>query len=425
MVLEAQECAGGRIREHHIHHERGDAVVEAGAEFIHGTDSELLSLLADSGIETTETTWPNYFYLNKESLFTKELELGVAERAFDRVREDARDESLLQYFVRCGVSSRLLDLVDAVYANDYGAPASELGAREVAHEQRRWCHGEAYLLADKPLRTCVDVLTTGLDVRYHQRVSSVRIEAGLARVNTDELHLKARAVVLAVPVASLVAMRLPRAIDDPPLVANALKAFVVLARPIWAGYDDFWNVVCADAVFPELWVSTRRDRYPVVVGFVMGARADRLAKLDRHVLRTFAVPHAVSHPRTGRRLLDQLDAIFGATSPSANENERRPATAACIGFDCVDWSSLDSARGGYTYPAPGARERATRLAAPIGGVIFFAGEATNTDLNPCLQGAMASGRRAAAEAIMHLHVARAKSTAPLDEQVIDAAAAVA
>ena len=51
VVLEARECAGGRIREHHIHHERGIAVVEAGAEFIHGADSHLLSLLADAGIE--------------------------------------------------------------------------------------------------------------------------------------------------------------------------------------------------------------------------------------------------------------------------------------------------------------------------------------------------------------------------------------
>ncbi len=43
-------------------------------------------------------------------------------------------------------------------------------------------------------------------------------------------------------------------------------------------------------------------------------------------------------------------------------------------------------RGAYTYPSFGAEEgdRAA-LAAPVAGRLFFAGEATNESINPCMQ----------------------------------------
>ena len=74
-------------------------------------------------------------------------ELRAAHDAFDAIEDDhAAGESLLQYFVRKGVRSRCLDVADAVYANDYGESASELGAAEVAHEQKHWTGGEDYFV---------------------------------------------------------------------------------------------------------------------------------------------------------------------------------------------------------------------------------------------------------------------------------------
>lgn len=54
--------------------------------------------------------------------------------------------------------------------------------------------------------------------------------------------------------------------------------------------------------------------------------------------------------------------------------------------------------GAYTYPTLGAEagDRAA-LAAPVAGKLFFAGEATNEDCNPCMQGAMDTAARAATQ----------------------------
>ena len=39
------------------------------------------------------------------------------------------EPTLLQYFASCGLSSRVLDLADAIFANDYGADMSDVRRR--------------------------------------------------------------------------------------------------------------------------------------------------------------------------------------------------------------------------------------------------------------------------------------------------------
>jgi monoamine oxidase len=63
-----------------------------------------------------------------------------------------------------------------------------------------------------------------------------------------------------------------------------------------------------------------------------------------------------------------------------------------------DWAADPFARGAYSHPLAGGMQAARALAAPVEGTLFFAGEATsNAPDNGTLDGAIASGRRAARE----------------------------
>ena len=64
-----------------------------------------------------------------------------------------------------------------------------------------------------------------------------------------------------------------------------------------------------------------------------------------------------------------------------------------------DWQADPYSRGAYSYVLAGGAEQAQRqLAAPLADTLFFAGEATNfRGHHATVHGAMASGRRAAAE----------------------------
>jgi monoamine oxidase len=77
-----------------------------------------------------------------------------------------------------------------------------------------------------------------------------------------------------------------------------------------------------------------------------------------------------------------------------------PATSKYIRGFVADWARMPHIGGAYSHPSLGAHvgDREA-LAAPVGKILFFAGEATHSAVNPCLQAAMETGVRAAAEVV--------------------------
>ena len=421
IVVEASSTIGGRVRDVEVscgsalcrgegggegggddlEGEARGVTVASGAEFVHGGEENvMLSFLAEAGVGLSEASWPDTYWLGKEGVLLAADEADAARpglrachEAFEAIVDaHVPGETLLQYWIRRGVESRHLDVADAVYANDYGAAASGLGAAEVAVEQRHWTHGEQYPLCEtgKTLRAGVEALASGVDVRLDWPVATVYRDArGVSVRRRDGMMLRARLCVCAAPLGCLKAglafspplpERQRRAIDALP-IANAVKAVVVLRGAIWKD-PDWWNAVCGDALFPEVWRSggprgERKDLF-AVVGFVTGDRADAIAKLGRD--------EAV------RRLLRQLDDVFGSAE------DPQPATDRVVGAAFVDWRSEEFARGGYTFPSPGCLPLRAALREPVDGTLFFAGEHVTEGINPCVQGAVASGFEAARRA---------------------------
>lgn len=91
------------------------------------------------------------------------------------------------------------------------------------------------------------------------------------------------------------------------------------------------------------------------------------------------------------RALDSLAATFGLTR---TEIDRQVDSA-----HTHDWQSDPFSRGAYCYAAVGGKNAHAALARPIEGTLFFAGEATSADQTGTVAGAIASGRRAAREAM--------------------------
>jgi len=74
-----------------------------------------------------------------------------------------------------------------------------------------------------------------------------------------------------------------------------------------------------------------------------------------------------------------------------------------------DWHADPFSRGAYSYAAVGGIDAAAKLAEPVAGTLFFAGEATNTDgYNGTVHGAIATGLRAAEELLQSLQSPKQK-----------------
>jgi len=286
------------------------------------------------------------------------------------------EPTLLQYFASCGLSSRVLDLADAIFANDYGADMSDVGLHEVMHEQRHWTYGEKYLvLRGACLQDAMESLGRGLDVRTAWRVQRIDASptgwgadgAAVELSAADGRVVRARACVVTVPLSVL-----QRGEPEfrPPLpppqagairklkMGSALKVIVRLRRRFWPA--DFYDAVCSDSFLPEVWLSpaaARRDRRaardrrggarvlrphpPHRRGG--GARDRRLAaarpRQPRRPHRGGAArPHALP-PRAGAGLVLRVRRHDGAAAHALRAARRRGGAAA--------------ARGGRDYRADG------------------------------------------------------------------------
>ena len=281
VVLEAAGKVGGRV----LHDSSlSKWPLELGPEFIHGEKNNLLLELVRNGLKgkpnasLVELEWPNYYYFGKEGSLVhadeadSETDVKLMHDSFEKLGEmDAsatREQSLLQYFVGCGLSSRVLDLADAIFANDYGAEMSDVGLREVIHEQRHWSHGEKYLvLRGACLQDAMDTLADGLPIRTNWAAQRVRVVQGRSSgketaVEVDDSAgrtVRAKAAIVTVPLPVLQQGNL---VFEPPLpvahetavskirMGNALKVIVRLTRRFWP--LDFYDAVCADAFLPEV-----------------------------------------------------------------------------------------------------------------------------------------------------------------------------
>ncbi|KAK9804891.1 hypothetical protein WJX72_010512 [[Myrmecia] bisecta] len=400
LVVEASHRIGGRIQQ-----VEGLVPwpVELGPEFVHGGKSSLQGILRSMGVKTQEYAWPDRWYFGAERRLidssVEDPDLEATHALFAGVGDEeypAQDLSAEEWMRSRGANDRMVAIADACYANDFGCSISQLGLREMITENRRWDSGETYLVLDRSLRSIVEHLAEDLhgSVRLSCPIHRIEHSAHGALLHGPEgVRIACQHVVVTVPVSLLqreqivFAPALPEeklAAIQRVKISNAVKVILAFSRPFWPA--GFFDVVCTDSFIPEFWVtdypatSTSADTQGLVamVGFAAGLKAEEMSHM-----RASAVV---------QKALDQLDQVFGSGP------QDRPATAAFVRAHIADWSREPYIRGAYTYPTKDAKvgDREA-LAEPIGLTVFFAGEATHPAINPCIQAALETGQRVAAQ----------------------------
>ena len=168
---------------------------------------------------------------------------------------------------------------------------------------------------------------------------------------------------------------------DRPLLSVKLSEFTerdTADLDLWAsahkgGFELFLHAF--DRPVPTWWLPLDAAR-PVLTGWAGGPYAAGLAGIGPDALRDVALSSAAGALGVPHGdLAAQLEAIH-----------------------FHDWSADPLARGAYTYVGVGGSDAHRTLAAPVADTLFFAGEATcGGGYNATMEGALRSGRRAAAE----------------------------
>jgi monoamine oxidase len=130
-----------------------------------------------------------------------------------------------------------------------------------------------------------------------------------------------------------------------------------------------------DAHFPTFW-TLMPLRVPVLTGWAGGPRAAAMAGMSSDEVAALAIAS----------LARQLGVA------------QKTVEGSLTGTWTHDWSADPWSRGAYSYALVGGSEAAKTLARSVDDTLFFAGEATDAEgRNGTVHGAIASGRRAAAQ----------------------------
>ena len=408
LVLEARDRVGGRIwtrLEPAL-----SAPVELGAEFIHGDSPETRALLHQTGAPAVDTSGEHLSLIDGRLQHRTESLLGQVRAAFEAADVLAQPDVSLEDFLASPAGRAMPEPARAMaraFVSGFDAADPRLvSLHSVAEEWRSG--GMLDSSQSRPpggYHTVLLTLCGGLD-REHVRlqlqtvVTAVRWSDRVVEIEGLWLgrpyRAAARKAIVTVPLDVLKAPAgAPGAIGfAPPLEAKhaaltrllsgpVLKVVLHYRRAFWQELDGgrYWDASFFHAPgspLPTFWTALP-VRAPLLNAWVGGPEAARLCELpDEEIVR-----HA----------LDGVRAVFfgGGAAPEHQ--------AAYV----HNWARDPYARGAYSYVGVGGGDARKVLATPVGGTLFFAGEATDTTGDPAtVTGALRSGIRAAAEVNRHL-----------------------
>ena len=396
VVLEARDRIGGRVWS-----DRSDGrVTDRGASWIHGiTDSPVAAAAEAFGMCTVEFTVGGYqpdsrpiahyapdgTRLSAEAAAAYVADIYTADAALVAVIAASAPEASYRDVTEAALAAqewdadrtqRVREYLEHRSEEQYGVEISALAAHGLDDDQ---IDGDEVVFPDGYDRLASGI-AAGVDIRLAHVVSAVRWGPDGVSVETDRGEFTARDAVVTVPVGVLqsAAFSLVPALPEP--IAGALGRLRMNAfEKVFLRFTDrFWD---AD-------VYAIRQQGPA--GRWWHSWYDLTALHGEPTLLTFAAGPAAVQTR-GWSDIDVAGSVMAALRRLYGDDVPDP-----VAVQRTTWQDDPFARGSYAYMRPGAStDDHDALAAPVGGVLHLAGEATWTDDPATVTAALCSGHRAA------------------------------
>lgn len=398
LVLEGRESIGGRILTHRTAEEI--LPIDLGPEFIHGRPKETLELLGESGLIAVDIQF-RQFDATDGPVKPDDAEWNDAEALLEKLEaaEKEPDQSFADWIARqhgstAAVKKRAISYVEGFNASNHDLIGVhgliDSNREETATDgerQHRLIGGYDQLIAalarsiSRPSRIELNTIVRRVEWGGGRVIVTAETPAG-------EQKFSAAKAIVTLPLSVL--QQSPDAMTgvafEPELPTRAALRQTMHMGPVvkitirfrTAFWEQKVGLDCSfmhklDAPIP-VWWNKLPLRMPVLVGWAGGRAAERLAG---------------SGPELVRAAVVSLARIFGMTETDV--------AAEIVGVYAHDWQADPFSRGAYSYVGVGGRDVPERMATPMGGTLFFAGEHTHSGLIGTVAGALQSGYRAAGQ----------------------------
>lgn len=411
IVLEARDRVGGRVYTKMLD---GGPWVDLGGQWAGPTQDHLLALIAEHGLPTfgTWTKGDNLVHIGGKARRYRGtiprldvlslLDVGYAQWRLDRMSKQvplgapwkarhaaAWDRITLAEWLHANVKTKTAHaLLDAGLETVFAAGAHEMSllhALFYIHSGKNLDmllgsdDGAQATRVDGGMQRVAERLATGLDVRLGSPVRGIDHDGGVT-VRYDGGTVRAARVIVAVPPKLVTeidfqpGLRGPRAelVRKMPMGA-VIKCTAIYERPFWRDHGLSGMSVSDEGPIHVVFDNSPPDaEVGVLMGFCEADNARKLGKLTEAQRREAAIASFVrTHGERAKRVLRYADHVW----------EDDPWSGGCYGAFMPPgvWTSL----------GPAIRE-------PIGRV-HWAGTETATVWSGYIDGAISSGKRAAAE----------------------------
>jgi monoamine oxidase len=397
LCLEARDRIGGRVFT--IHDPLSPIPIELGAEFVHGRPAEITGI-ANSGHLALYHCGEHAVHIENGEVQDESDAWELVDEVMDdmqRAASSGPDQSFQSFLERSSHPEEAKRLATA-YVEGFNAARKELiGIASLAEDARaaEQIGGNQSLRVRDGYDAIIRHVLQGLDdasakLRLNSVVESIDWQPGSAvvHVRSDltgrQASFASRRVLITVPLGVLQAGRI-RFNPEPAGTLEAARAlaFGQVIRVVLRFREPFWtsNSRLADAgfllsqeqFFPTWWTPLPLHA-PVMTGWSAGPHCDSLlgkcrAEILSHALMDLA--------RITNASEDRLSGLLEAAY-------------------FQDWYTDPFARGAYSYVPAGAMKARKKLAEPVSGTLYFAGEAAELNGHSAtVHGAMMSGKRAA------------------------------
>ena len=371
MVVEARDRVGGRV--HSVRLDNGE-IAELGAEWIFEQDEVLRATADRLGLVACEA---GVDYLRREprgegSVSTAELDVFLEAADEHLASVDPAERSMGEALDLVPGDGRARAVARARLTGTFASDLSLVAWRPGWHAGKLAADPAVYRRMERGNHSIADAAARLLpDVRLGRRAAAVRERGGGVEVDAGDT-IRAEAAVVAVPVRLVTEL-----VFDPPLAADQRAAFEGLPMGVASkvavpleGAPERCAIQCADLPF-WFWVADGVNGTRRVVTSFAGS------EIPQGPLET-----ATGDPRTW------IDRIVELAP------ELRPAGTAVMKV----WAEDPLARGAYSaWDGPSLARR--HLFERMHGAVAFAGEHTAGDHSGTMEGALRSGRRAAAQVL--------------------------
>lgn len=402
-IIEARNRVGGRIFTKHD--PALDHAIDLGAEFVHGMSPEIWVPAQRHNLKMTELEGDLWCSLDGKLQPCNFF--GKADEILSAMNDREPDESFLHFLARKFPGN---DHADAKrWATGYvsgfnAADPAEVSVHWLAHssEAEERIEGERAFRIAGGYEKLIDIFVAALNaldvrIRLNTIVREIAWSAASAIIHASssagDVQLTAPRALITLPLGVLqsASVRFDPELPPPKQIALERLAMGKVVRVTLCFRERFWEelkpegarksmanlsfLFSRDDLFPTWWTQMP-DTAPIITGWAPAHSAEQFA--------------GTSDEQVIDQALESLSALLSV--------QKTHIQSQLNAFYFHSWDSDPYSRGAYSYVKAGGEGCQKVLGAPIGGTLFFAGEATDiTGNNGTVHGAIASGLRAANE----------------------------